>query len=360
VKRAAPLILGIAAVVLAAVVVFAVVRPGPGPGPGSTNEPSSPATSPTASPRPDVGIEEPLPLGTIAPDSFPEGDPCPEGHECRRFSVACPGLREEARVGIAVAEPRGTPRGVVALFSGGGGREWWVDEGSTASFVEDLRDAGLGIVQIRWKDEWLGAASGEQAGPHRLACRSATVIRWIHDEVYAPLGVSAPGPGRCGFCLSGSSGGASQITYALAFYGIADLVDVLAPTGGPPHAALAQGCLRDPDEQAYWYEGSSVQTIDASWGFRGGGGPCVSHDAGFRPRWLEASVELGGNDYAYPETRVRVIIGQHDRIQSHARDYVERLRRGGTDVELEIVPGMGHAIASSPDGLEVLRRILVA
>lgn len=359
-KRAAPFILGIAAVVVAAVVVFAVMRPGgSGPGPGPSDDPSAPATSPAGSLPPDPGSGDPLPLGTIAPDSFTEGDACPDGHGCRQFRVACPGLREDARVSIAVAEPRGAPRGAVALFSGGGGREWWVDEGTTASFVEDLRDEGLAVVQIRWKDEWLGAASGEMAGPHRLACRSATVIRWIHDEVYSPLGVSAPGPGRCGFCLSGSSGGASQITYALAFYGIADLVDVLAPSGGPPHAALARGCLRDPADEDYWYEGSSVQTIDASWGFRGGG-PCVSHDAGFRPRWLEASVELAGNDYAYPETRVRVIIGQHDRIQAHARDYVARLRRGGTDVELEIVPGMGHAIASSPDGLEVLRRILVA
>ncbi|MEX2458998.1 MAG: hypothetical protein WD770_08440 [Actinomycetota bacterium] len=359
-KRAAPLILGIAAVVLAAVVVFAVVRPEGGPGPDPTAGSSTPATSPAGSPRPDVGIEDALPLGTIAPDSFPEGDPCPDGHACRPFRVACPGVREDARVSIAVAEPRGEARGAVALFSGGGGREWWVDEGSTASFVSDLRDEGLAVVQIRWKDEWLGASSGEMAGPHRLACRSATAIRWIHDEVYVPLGLAAPAPGRCGFCLSGSSGGASQITYALAFYGIADLVDVLVPTGGPPHAALAQGCLRDPAEEAYWYAGSSTQTIDTSWGFRGGGGPCVSNDPGFRPRWLEASVDLGGSDYAYPETRVRVIIGQRDRVRPHAEDYVARLREDGTDVALEIVPGMGHAIASSPDGLEVLRRILVA
>ena len=353
------ILLAVGAVVLAAVVVFAVVAAGGGdlPGPPNGRATTGPTTaSPTTVPT-DTQLREPLPIGTIEPAAFDEGDPCPEGHDCRQFVVSCPAVQEPARVSIAVARPDGEARGTVAFFSGGGGRDWWGSEGSSGETLQEIRGEGLATVQVRWKDEWLGATQGDRAGPERLACRSATVIRWIHDEVHERLGAGGE-PGRCGFCLTGTSGGASQIAFALAFYGQGELVDVLVPTGGPPHAALDKGCRRDPQDREFWYVGASTRTIDASWGFRGGReGPCVANDESFTETWRRSSVELGGSDYDYP-TRVVVIVGERDRILPHARAYVDRLSESGTEVTLEVVPGMGHSIADSPQGLEVLARAL--
>ena len=357
-RALSPALLALAAVAAAGLVVYLAVRPASGPGAGpraTTDRTSSPGrVVPT-----DIEERPPLPLGAALPAEFPYPG-CPDGHECRQLAVACPNVREEARVTIAIAHPQTDARGVVVFFSGGGGRDWWADEGSTDAFLADVRSEGLAVVQVRWKDEWLGASTGEQAAPHRLACRTATLLGVIHRDVYQRLDAPEPERGRCGFCLTGSSGGASQIAYAMAFYGLDDLVDVVIPTGGPPHAALAKGCLRDPAFQKYWYEGASVQTIDTSWGFRGGGGPCVSHDEAFREEWDAASVDLGGHDYTHPDTRIHVILGERDRVSPHAEDYVARLRAGGSpDVTYEVVPGMGHSIADSPDGLNALLRALL-
>ena len=347
-----PLVLGPAAVVLAAVVVVTAVRTSEERPASSRPVPSSPGL---VAPSPE---DEPLPLGTTAPARFDAGR-CPADHACEQVSVSCPGLRESARVTIATAEPTAPSRGVAVFLSGGGGRGWWADEGSTDAFLGEVRGAGLAVVQVRWKDEWLGAAAGERAGPHRLACRPATVLRRIHDRVYPRFGAADPVPGTCGFCITGSSGGASQLAYALSFYGLDAAVDVAVPTGGPPHAALAKGCRRDGGDRAYWYVGASTQTIDTSWGFRGGGGPCVGHDDGWTAEWDRASVDLGGTDYDHETTHVHVLIGERDPILPHARDYIARLRAAGSPVvELEIVPAMGHGIARSPNGLGVLLDVL--
>jgi hypothetical protein len=298
-------------------------------------------------------------MGRVEPASFPESDPCPQAHRCRQLQVICPEVRDPARVSVAEAKPEGPSRGTVVFLSGGGGRSWWGDEGSTTEFLMRLRSDGFGLIQVRWKDEWLQAAPGERAGPQRLGCRPATLLRWIQDEFHPPLEPAAPT--ACGFCVTGASGGASQLTYALAFYGLDQIVDAAIPSGGPPHAALDRACRRDPADRAYWYDGPAPRIIDSSWGFPAGSGPCDSHDESWTEAWQRSSVDLGGADYDYPDTRVHVLIGQLDRILPHAEDYVARLRAEGSGpVELEIVSGMGHSIASSPEGLAALRRILLA
>ena len=100
-------------------------------------------------------------------------------------------------------------------------------------------------------------------GPAHLACRSASLIQWLHDTYYLPMGVSAA-PLQCGFCLTGNSGGASQIAYSLAFYGLGDIVDAVVETGGPPHAALDKACLNDP---GFGYSERLDSVLDISYGF---------------------------------------------------------------------------------------------
>jgi hypothetical protein len=305
----------------------------------------------------------PLALGTVALTSATDSS-CPTGHTCQGIQVACPGVSLPARAFLATAPTTAQVRGLVMLATGGGGTSWWsVGSDLAASFVESLRADGFVVVQLRWVDPWLAAAPGEDAGSGHLACRPATVFKWVHDNQFLPLGVPATTAGRCGFCISGNSGGASQVSYALSFYGLESILDAVIPTSGPPHAAQAKGCLRNAGQEVYWYDPGATATIDSSYGFVAGQGPCATHDPGFVSRWNTESADTGGNDFFYPSSRVVVILGGQDAGSAppHARDFAARVDLAGSPyVTLQTVPNMGHPIQQSSDGLAALHAALLA
>jgi hypothetical protein len=185
------------------------------------------------------------------------------------------------------------------------------------------------------------------------------MIRWIHQNRFVPLNVPAGSVGRCGFCITGNSGGASQVSYALSFYGLDGLLDGVFPTSGPPQAAQDKGCLLRSGEAPYRY-GSNSLVIDQAHGFLTGG-PCRNADASFLPRWLAESVDTGGRDFVHPETRVHFIHSDFDvPAVPHALDYIARLRSAGTPLLTEqVIPGMPHRLQTSAVGLDALFRALV-
>lgn len=295
----------------------------------------------------------PLPLGTVRPSAPPAH--CVHGFNCSGVRVTCPGVREDVDAYLATGNPKGTVLGVVAVFSSGPGDEPWSNQSEMGrDFLSHLRDGGLRVVQVWWKTPWLRSASGEQAGPSRLACRSATIMRWIHDR--NPIR-SRPGK-PCGFCVTGSSAGASQISYALAFYGLDGLVDVAAPTSGPPHAGLATGCETRGHDAAYSPRNRTV--IDESFGFLDGSGPCATRDPTWHERWMDESVENNGK-YRYPSTAIRFVFGSDDPAALyHGRLYLDALRRAGSpDVKTAVIEGMPHNIQLSVPGLSALSAALL-
>lgn len=187
------------------------------------------------------------------------------------------------------------------------------------------------------------------------------MVKWVHDTWYEPLGVT-PEPGVCGFCLTGTSGGASQVAYALTHFGLAEVVDAAILTSGPPHAGLAKGCLPGTADEAYLYPPSAREVIDGSYGARGAGGPCATADDGFAPLFERDSIDTGGSDYEYPGTRVHFIVSPNDEtVALRARDLADTLREAGSPwVGLEEVEGMGHDIQGSADGMEALVAAVLA
>ncbi len=302
-----------------------------------------------------------LPLGTVS--LLPGPDPQAAGGVTQAFSVACPGVQQPARGFMRTVRPAGKANGVILFFSGGGGTGYWGRGDRGREFFADLARAGKISVEVRWQDAWLTASRGEEVGPARLACRPATIIRWAHENLYRPLALSGSGLGACGFCITGNSGGATQVSYALSHYGLDSILDAVVPSGGPPHAAMAKGCLRNPAEQKYWYADSSSGTIDRSYGFIGRGeGPCSRHDPSFVPRWLADSVDTSGSDYVHPTTRVVFIFGERDRIrEGFPVDYIARLRAAGSPfVSVVIAQTTPHATMSTPEGLAAFRAALLA
>lgn len=309
------------------------------------------------------GAASPLPLGTIQTGTAPAGS-CPNNDACIAFSVACPGVLKAARGLMDVEPAAGTRRGLTMFFSGGQGTGWWGDTSLAAQFLANIRQNGIEAVQVRWIDSWLVASPGETIGPARLACRTATVVKWAHDHLYlVPNNVPPPGPLVCGFCITGNSGGSSQVSYDLSFYGLDSILNADFPTSGPPHAALAKGCLRDPRYQKYWFDAWAAGIIDDSYGFLNNNGPCSTHNSSYTQRWLQDAVDTGGNDFYYPSTRVHFIFGGNDPSVApyHGQDYYNRLKAAGPPhVSEEIVPGMPHPITQSQAGLQALRNAILA
>ena len=300
-----------------------------------------------------------LPLGSVTSVAARPPD-CPTGSSCEAFRVICPGVKEAHIAYTSTRPSSGSPRGMVIFFSGNVGTTWWAAEPGSIDLMGRLRARGLVTVQVRWARGWSIAAAGEDAGTGHLACRPASMIRWLHDHRYAPLGIPAGPIGRCGFCVTGNSGGASQISYALSFYGLEVLLDGVFPTSGPPQAAQDKGCLRRPGETHYHYGGKSI-VIDQAHGFLAGG-PCTNADAAFLARWLAESVDTGGRDFVHPETRIHFIHSDVDiPALPHALDYIARLHNAGTPhLTEQVIPGMPHTIQTSAAGLDALFRAIIA
>jgi hypothetical protein len=318
-------------------------------------EPARAATTGATATATVAAAGETLPLGVLRLEG--RADPC-GAFSCQRFVVSCPGVSEDESGVYRFAPHAGAARGLVAFFSGGFGTDYWSeDDPGALRFLDQLRGDGFDVVEVRW-GSWLRAPAGEQTGPARLACRPATVIRWVHDNLYARLGLT-PSAGRCGFCVTGNSGGASQVSYALSHYGLERILAGVFPTGGPPHTALDAACLARPGEEHLSYQGTAaVGIIDRSYGFTRGG-PCQRRDPAFEPFWERDSIDIGGSDYLHP-TRIHFLVGSRDRgIHPHAQVYADRLRAAGSRPVLQVVEGLGHPIAPSPEGRAALRNALL-
>ena len=104
--------------------------------------------------------------------------------------------------------------------------------------IDALVDDGFLVVEIAWEEPriWGGPRA------RTLACRYATVARWVYEHLHQG------GEGTL-FAMQGTSGGASQIAFALAHYGLDEIVDLASLGGGPPacpRCSLTPGQSREP------------------------------------------------------------------------------------------------------------------
>jgi hypothetical protein len=261
--------------------------------------------------------------------------------------TGCPGVAEDRNAAYSVTLETAPLQGVVVLLSGGAGTSWIVPAGSIPGelAVARLRAAGLRVIQLRWRKGWLNTTAGAMVGPKVLACRPATALHWIHRTLYQPLGLTES-PGRCGICLAGHSAGASQVAYAVSYYGLADLAAAVVFVGGPPHAAIDAGCLRRPGEEAYWYDDEAAGIMDASYG-ADLPGPCLAHDAAAEAVLARDSADATGGDFALEGVRVHFLFGAEDDVEPlHGARYASALEAAGADVTVEVLPGTGHGLGS--------------
>jgi VCBS repeat-containing protein len=278
--------------------------------------------------------------------------------------VRCDGLQQSRSGWIATLSAKGAPRGLVMFFSESGGGEWLTTSAKTLAMTMNLSSRGLTVVQVRWKEPWLASAQGEDAGTAHLGCRPAGVIKWTYDHYYVPMGIPKNAAGHCGFCIAGVSGGSTAVSLMLSHFGMEDILNAVIPISGPPHAAMAKGCNRDPGEKAYWYSTSIANTMDLSFGYlSGNSGPCIHHDSAWTPRWQTESPDVGGSDYFHPATRVHFIFGKQDGTSAprHGQDYADRLMiEGNPLLSVTTLPGVGHEVEKFDAGVAEIQATVLA
>lgn len=295
-----------------------------------------------------------LPTGTFTETGG--GGSCWPGFSCSGFRVTCSGLKESA-TGDMARRTASNARGTVVFFQDGGGAAYVRENADTEALMENLHDAGFTLVQIRWDEPWYKSAAGESAGFAKVACRPATVVKWVEQHLYVERSHAG---GACGFCLMGVSGGASAISYTTTYYGMDSIVDALIMAGGPPHAAMAKGCL-GTGGAGYLYPKHTATNMDDAYGFAGsGGGPCEQRDEGFVDRWNADSPDTGGSDYASPATRFTFLFGDQDNTVGppHGRDFADKIESVGS-ADVREIAGMPHEPYASAAGLAAVKSAIL-
>lgn len=306
-----------------------------------------------AAPR-DGGIVAPRPIGTA---TFSAGNQCPPNSpiptsQCLHVVIkSCPGVAD-FQGELKISEPNGKVMGTVVLGTGGGGGSYYeltFGQPAITNVIQPLLAAGFRVIQRSWpgQDGWLMGPGGTS----RLACRYATLLDAIHTNYQSP---NTP------LCISGNSGGSSEIGYVMAHYGMERIVDLAVPTSGPPHGRLDYGCLGSNDQawlqacngvktcgNSCYFVGPAPGLIDESYGL--GTTHCQSKDAAWAATFRDDSVWSTFASLDYPRTEMRFIYGGGDCSEAVplGRVYANAVVSAKT---ITIVPNVQHALPAETAG----------
>jgi hypothetical protein len=180
------------------------------------------------------------PLGTASGQTFncPANSGITIGGTCYSVALTCPGI-SNLNGYLWVNFPSGTAKGTVMLTGGGNSEGLYADPNVLtygANVVNGLLAAGFITVQTSFGGLFnANQPSGWQTGPgglRRVACRYATLAKWVQDNIN-PAAL---------MCATGTSAGAGLIGYALAHYGGTSIFTMVEPTSGPPFSKLDVSC----------------------------------------------------------------------------------------------------------------------
>jgi len=283
---------------------------------------------------------------------------------CRLLRVRCPSI-DDRQVEIRITDPpTGTPRlGTVVLGTGGDGSTYYEADPVARAMMLELSTAGYRLVQR----QWIGAG-GWIAGPGgfgAVSCRYASLLQYIHDNIHQGSLTEA-------LCATGNSGGSSELAYALARYGRAQILDLAVPTGGPPMGRIDHGCLDGADptwqtECATLAAGSScapvscayvagAQTlIDSAYAAT----HCATGDAGFRATFLADSAAAPTGTFDYPATPVHFIFGADDCTEAVPLGlaFAAAVTSAKT---IDFIPNTPHAVFSTTEGAGAIRDAILS
>ncbi|HEV2424530.1 MAG TPA: hypothetical protein VGZ29_06865 [Terriglobia bacterium] len=273
---------------------------------------------------------------------------------------------------VKVTSPASASIGTVIFLSPAGGEEFY--DAAFAPYgsqiIKTVVKAGYNAAQIVYLNTVAGWTTGPAAdGPLALACLPATSMQWIHDNV---LGTGTP------LCATGNSGGAVQIAYALAEYGLGSIFSMVEPTSGPEFARLDNGCSPAGKytacaicgygtESETFGSGAAAQDVDPAYtGNTLGNGPCT-HDVGGSTEYAKQlhddsilSDLYSSPTLSFPATNIRMAFGGLDANSnaiSQGLDWTSFIKSATVIV---CVPTAQHTLPGSQAGAALLESDLTS
>lgn len=172
----------------------------------------------------------PLPLGTVS--GVTQLASCPSGFlsgmTCYQAQVNCPDT-ENLGFTYGFEDPGGTSSGTIVLLEGGGG----TNASGGESYAEEYLENGFRVVQLAWDSAWELANTTPSTSIKTAACRPATFLSFVFQNVHSGGGM----------CAQGDSGGSGAVAYSLAWYGAANFLDKVELLSGPVFGDIEQGCI---------------------------------------------------------------------------------------------------------------------
>jgi len=323
-------------------------------------------------------------LGSVTTKGGPEscsqvlgGDGGSQGASCYQVTISCPNVADQD-VGVKVKTPVGTPVGTVLFTTGGSGQEWYDQHFQLGTQIVDrMVAANYATVQFAWGYTPVGFPSGGNfagwltgpGGPRQLACRWATIAKWVHDN---PQITNSAAP----FCATGNSAGSGAAAYAISFYGEDNMFNMLEETSGPPFSRIDNGCICSRNAAQNSGCSSITQPIQECYGIDGNmfidpaysptGRLCSTAentgDTTNAATFLRDSILASDAKLDYPNIDMHFVYGGQDPTSGVAQGteyWMKITGKGGAAPTVDCVQDAPHRIGDVQDGADKIVNDLV-
>jgi hypothetical protein len=245
-------------------------------------------------------------------------------------------------------------RGAVLLTTGGVGTTYYSQYGEEAiNTIITLYNEGFEIYEFKWLGERGWATNARGFGYHIAVGAYSEMVNHLSDNyIDNPDSVFA----------NGNSGGAIQIAYGLAIYGLESIFDMVVLTGGPPVSDLKTGIFGDGTEPEYWPDGlAGFELTDFMMAWDGNGDYCVNREA---PEYIQAQLDT-----------VSLVTDIHPRIYNYSThiNFVQSNDCTNADHQAEIyfdeissdkdwffLPNTTeHAVPGTVEGAQLIRELIM-
>ncbi len=323
-------------------------------------------------------------LGSVTVKGGPEscsqvlsGDQGVQGANCYQVTVSCPNVADQD-VGVKVSAPAGTSVGTILFTTGGSGLDYYDQHFVFGTqIINRLNAANYAAVQFAWGYRPIGFPGGGTfagwltgpGGPRQLACRWATVAKWVHDN---PQITSSTAP----FCATGNSAGSGVAAYAISFYGEDNMFNMLEETSGPPFSRVDNGCICPATAVQNSGCTSITQPISECYGIDGNmfldpaynplTQECSSvestHGTANAATFLNDSILASDAKLDYPNVDIHFVFGGQDPTSGVAQgtEYWKKITvKGGGAPVVDCVQDAPHRIGDVADGADKIVNDLV-
>jgi hypothetical protein len=271
--------------------------------------------------------------------------------------LSCDGIADFTAY-VKVTSPSSSPIGTVIFSGGGTGVGLYEHYVFGANALNSVLQAGYTAVQTSFGGPFTTSTpNGWVTGPggvRRLACRYATVMRWVYDKVHR---ANAAQP----LCATGNSAGSQMIGESLAHYGVDRIVSMVEASSGPPYSRLDYGCVCNaPPKLGPCGEGlvsqcvaadDAKEFIDPAYSSPICSSAQTTHDTTNAPEFISDSIPSPDATLGYPHTYVHFAFGDLDRSSAVTlgEDWESVITTPNAFV---CVPNAGHSIADSLTGAQ--------